>query len=160
VNETTELDRAKQIRRTMACIRRELDEDVGEVEQSARTLLNWRYYTQNYPWACVAAATAIGYLVVPRKLEIHSPDPKTLEKLARRRHLVVEQNPKAEAKGGAVGAAFSFISGLVLKTAMAQIGVQLASMMQPQKESPMPADTSPSPDNSSATNRPPLRRPY
>jgi hypothetical protein len=160
VNETTKLDRAKQIRRTMARIRRELDEDVGEVEQSARTLLNWRYYTQNYPWACVAAAGAIGYLVVPRKLEIHSPDPKTLEKLARKRHLVVEQNPKAEAKGGVVGAAFSFISGLVLKTAMAQIGVQLASMMQPQKESPMPAESSPSPENSPAANRPPLRRPY
>lgn len=129
VNQTAKLDRAEQIRRSMAFIRRELDEDVAEVEHSARTLLNWKYYLQNYPWASVAVATAVGYLAVPRKLEIHSPDPKTLEKLAKKRHLVVEQKPKAEAKGGLIGTAFSFISGLVLKTAMAQLGHQVASMM-------------------------------
>lgn len=125
----SEFDRAQQIRRRMASIRRELDDDMVHVEQSARTLLNWRYYTDTYPWACVAVAAAVGYLVVPRKLEIHSPDPKTLEKLARRKHLVVEQKPKAEAKGGLIGSAFSFVSGLVLRTAMAQLGHQLASMM-------------------------------
>lgn len=129
MNQQAKLDRAQQIRRSMAYIRRELDVDVAEVEQSARTLLNWKYYIENYPWACVGVATAVGYLAVPRKLEIHSPDPKTLEKLARDRHLVIEQKPKAEAKGGLIGTAFSFISGLVLKTAMAQLGHQVASMM-------------------------------
>lgn len=140
--QVVKLNRAEQIRRTMAYIRRELDVDVADVEQSARTLLNWRYYTQNYPWACLAVASAVGYLVVPRKLEIHSPDPKTLEKLARDRHLVVEQKPKAEAKGGLIGTAFSFISGLVLKTAMTQLGHQVASMMdnnsKAQKKEPPP----------------------
>lgn len=125
----TEFERANQVRRRMASIRRELDKDMERVEQDARTLLNWRYYTNNYPWVSVAVAAAVGYLVVPRKLEIHSPDPKTLEQLAKKRHLVVEQKPKAEAKGGMLGAAFSFISGIVLKTAMVQIGHQLASMM-------------------------------
>lgn len=154
MNQQAKLDRAEQIRRSMAYIRRELDVDVAEVEQSARTLLNWKYYTQNYPWACVAVATAVGYLAVPRKLEIHSPDPKTLEKLARDRHLVIEQKPKAQAKGGLAGTAFSFISGLVLKTAMAQLGHQVASIMdknakvqekEPKPVRPAPASTPYSP---------------
>jgi len=129
-------DRAGQIRSTMARIRNELDQEIGEVEQSARTLLNWRYYTKHHSWACLAAAVAVGYLVVPRKLEIGSPDPETLEKLARKRHLVVEQRPKEEAKGGLVGSAFSLISGLVLKTAMTQFGHQLAILLQPRDDQP------------------------
>jgi hypothetical protein len=164
VNEHARLDQAQQIRRTMACIRRELDVDVGEVEQSARTLLNWKYYIQNYPWACLAVSATIGYLVVPRKLEIHSPDPKTLEKLARKRHLVVEEKPTAQAKGGLVGTAFSFLSGLVLKTAMAQLGLQLASLMdsnaragerdQPTPSSPRASQVSPWSAEIRSTSRP------
>jgi len=149
VNQKAKPDRAEQIRRSMAFIRRELDVDVAEVEQSARTLMNWKYYIQNYPWACVAVATAVGYLAVPRKLEIHSPDPKTLEKLAKKRHLVVEQKPKAQAKGGLIGTAFSFISGLVLKTAMAQLGHQVASIMdknaRKQENQPQSAPTATGP---------------
>lgn len=129
MSQQTELSRAEQIRRSMAYLRDELDEDVGEVENSARTLLDWHYYTTHYPWACVGVAAALGYLVVPKKLEIHRPDPKTLEKLARKNHLVVDHKPKAEAKSGLLGSAFSFVSGLVLKTAMAQLGHQLAGIM-------------------------------
>lgn len=125
----SDFDRANQIRQRMAYIRRELDQDMENVERDARTLLNWRYYINSYPWASVGIAAAVGYLVVPRKLEIQTPDPKTLEKLARDRHLVVEQKPKAEAKGGLIGTAFSFISGIVLKTAMVQLGHQLASIL-------------------------------
>lgn len=123
----SEFDRAKQLRRQMSRIRQNLDDDLEQVEKSARTLMNWQYYTDNYPWVCLGVAAALGYIAVPRKLEIQAPDPKTLEKLAKKRHLVVEQRPKAEAKGGLVGAAFSFMSGLVLKTVMAQVGQQLAS---------------------------------
>jgi ElaB/YqjD/DUF883 family membrane-anchored ribosome-binding protein len=160
VPDHSEFDRAKQIRQRMSYIRRELNDGMERVEQDARTLLNWRYYTSNYPWACVGVAAAIGYLVVPRKLEIHSPDPKTLEKLARKRHLVVEQRPKAEAKGGLVGTAFSFISGIVLKTAMVQLGHQLASMFDQNKErdeqQPTPP-SSPPPVQPRTPGRPHLR---
>lgn len=138
-----EFDRANTIRKRMSGIRQDLHDDVQNVEKSARTLLNWRYYTDNYPWACVAVATALGYMLVPRKLEISSPDPKTMEKLAKKNRLVVENKPKAEAKGGLVGAAFSFVSGLVLKTAMAQVGHQLAAIMESKDES---ASKSPSPE--------------
>ncbi len=149
-----EFDRAQQIRRTMAMIRRELNADVDQVEKSARTLLDWRYYVNNYPWACVGVAAAVGYLAVPRKVEIHQPDPKTIEKLARNHRLVVEQKPKAEAKAGLVGAAFSLISGLVLKTAMAQLGNQLAGLMERKPEPRAEEPGWPAPGYSSATMPP------
>ena len=159
----SDLDQAEQIRRQMAFIRRELTEDVDELQESAQTLLNWHYYVNNYPWACMGVAAAIGYLVVPRKLEIHRPDPKTLEKLARDKHLVIEQKPEAQAKGGLIGTAFSFVSGLLFKTAMAQLGHQLADAMdqrfnpsrtaekKPAGGSPPPR---PTPAPSSASPRP------
>ena len=78
----------------MAYIRHELDDDVDEIRESAQTLADWHYYVKNYPWACVGVAAALGYLVVPRKLTIERPDPKSLEKLARNNHLVVEHQSK------------------------------------------------------------------
>src|SRR5690606_33773512 len=51
-------------------------------------------------WACLGAAAAVGYMVVPRRLEIMHPDLKTLEKLAARQHLVVTPSPEPQKKGG------------------------------------------------------------
>ncbi len=125
----SELDRASQIRRSMAYVRHELDDEVDEIRESAHTLADWHYYIKNYPWACIGAAAAIGYMVVPRKLVIERPDPETLEKLARKNHLVVDRKPEKQAKTGLLGTAFSFVGGLVLKTAMTQLGHQLASIV-------------------------------
>ena len=120
ISAVSELDRATQIRRSMAYVRHELDEEASDIRESAQTLSDWHYYIKNYPWACVGAAAVIGYLVVPRKLVIERPDPETLEKLARKNHLVVDRKPEKQAKSGLIGTAFSFVGGLVLKTAMTQ----------------------------------------
>ncbi len=150
MSQSSHLDRGTQIRNTMESIRRELDQDLGKVQTSAETLLDWQYYIRNHPWESLGFAALVGYLIVPRKLEIKSPDPKTLEKLARKHHLVVEEKPKAEAKGGLIGGAFSFLSGLVLKTAMLQLGNQLVDAMQgPLQASAgsQPRETAPSEQN-------------
>jgi len=153
-----EFDRAKLLRRRMSQIRQDLDEDVEQMERSARTLMNWRYYTDNHPLACVAVAAALGYLVVPRRLEIERPDPESIEKLAKKRRLVVEQKQKDEAKGGLMGSAFSFVSGLVLKTVMAQAGHQLASVFAAgsgdRSPATSPQDQAPEPSGDSAAMQP------
>ena len=56
-----------ELRRKMALIRHELHEDVRGVVEGAEAATDWRSYIRNYPWAGVAVAFAIGYLVVPRK---------------------------------------------------------------------------------------------
>ena len=40
----------------------------------------------------------MGYLAIPRRLEIMSPDAKTLERLAKKNKLVVESKPPAAQK--------------------------------------------------------------
>ena len=144
VSESGPPDRGTQIRKTMEYIRGELDKDLGKVQTSAKTLLDWHYYIRNYPWACLGGAALIGYLMVPRKLEIKAPDAETLEKLARKHHLVVESKPKAEKKSGLLAGAFSFLSGLVMKTAMVHVGNQLAEMMQGMPQAPGGSKAAPS----------------
>lgn len=76
------MESIEDIRRQMAEIRRGLPDDVESVVQRARTLADWRYYIRNYPWLCMAAAAAAGYLVVPRRRNSGRPDPKTLAEKA------------------------------------------------------------------------------
>ncbi len=128
-------DKTELIRGKMDFIRHKLDDDVTHVKQSAKTLSNWKYYVKKYPWVCLGAAAAVGYLVVPRKLQIQTPDAKTLEKLARKNRLVVENKPKAQAQSGAIGAAFTFLSGLALRTAAAHVGSHLASVVNQKQNS-------------------------
>jgi hypothetical protein len=58
---------AEEIRRAMAEVRRDVDANSAEVLNHAREMTDWRYYIRNYPKLSLAAAAAIGYLVVPAK---------------------------------------------------------------------------------------------
>ena len=91
----SENQQADAIRREMAAIRSDLHEDVHDLVETARQMSDWRYYVRRFPWMSVAAAAAVGFLVVPSRLEVTSPDPDSLAELARQKRLVVK--PKAEA---------------------------------------------------------------
>jgi len=123
-------DRAEQIQRTMKVIRCEIDKDVDQVKQSVSTFTSWQHYVKNYPWTCVGVAAAIGYAIVPRKLEIRSLNLKTLEKLARKNHAVIEEKPKKQSDHGAARTAVTFLAGLALKAATAQLIQKLASGLE------------------------------
>ncbi|MBW3541179.1 MAG: hypothetical protein KY476_13000 [Planctomycetes bacterium] len=115
---------AAEIRREMAELRRELNVDAEGIVESARTVTNWRYYVRTYPWASLGVAAALGYLVVPRRLEVIRPDAETLAKLARRDQLVVKQRSETEPKKGFFGSMFQFISSMVVRGALAYAGQQ------------------------------------
>ena len=123
----TNEDRAEQIQRKMQDIRCELDRDVDQVRQSASQLTDWRYYIRNYPWVCLGAAAAIGYILVPRKLYVQKPDVKTLEKLARDQKLVIESNPSQQQKKGIVRSAAGLVGSLALRAATAHLMGKLAA---------------------------------
>ncbi|HUG89714.1 MAG TPA: hypothetical protein VML55_02700 [Planctomycetaceae bacterium] len=140
----TDTDQAEQLRRQMAQVRVSLGEEAEQIAQNARTVTDWRYYVGSYPWASLAVAAALGFLVVPRRLEVISPDASTLARLARQDRLVVKPKAEAEPKKGMAGTLFTFLSSMVIRGALTAIGQQVAAYFtahpeqngRPQAETP------------------------
>lgn len=119
----------EDIRAEMAQIRCDLNEDVEDLVEHAREMADWRYYVRSYPLASAAAAAALGYLVVPKKPQIISPDPKTLAQLARKNQLVVVDRPKAEKRRTLSGSLFNLVASLAMRGLMAYVGQQAGKVM-------------------------------
>ena len=115
---------ADEIRQQMAGVRKHLDHDVDEIIDGAGRMTDWRNYVASFPWAALGVVTALGFLVVPRKLEIVSPDAETLQKLARSNRLVVEHKPRSERKPGLVETAFQLTAHTLLRAGITYLGQQ------------------------------------
>ena len=103
--------------RRMNHVRHHLDQDVEGIVDSARTLLDWRHYLRRYPWACLAGAAAIGFFVVPKRIEIVRPDTEMLEELAKRKRLVFATNPSPHPRGGLGAAMVRLLAGIAVRSA-------------------------------------------
>jgi hypothetical protein len=115
-------DDADRLQQQMAEIRGELYDDVHGIVESARTMSDWRYYVRSYPWACVSAALALGYLAVPQRLQIVSPDVKTLLRLAKKNRLVVDPKPEPSARGGLAAVVLSLVAKTAMQAALSYVG--------------------------------------
>jgi hypothetical protein len=112
-----------EIRRRMLEIRSGLATEVQGIRHHARRLTDWHYYVARYPWASVAAAAVAGYLAIPKKPRVVQADAKTLAKLARQNHLVVQTVKDDRSQKNGVAAALSSVAfGL-----LAQMGKSYAS---------------------------------
>lgn len=135
--ETSEVE---QVRRQMARIRCELDENVEQAVESARQMTDWRYYVSAYPWATVGAAFLAGYFVVPRRVEIVRPDADEIYKLAKKNRIVVQDKTTAYQKAdrGAGGAILGFVGSLMTRALLAYVGQQFGKMAGLQAAEPQP----------------------
>jgi len=61
------------IRREMAKVRRELHADVQGVVSTAEAATDWKRYLTAYPYASLATAAVVGYMLVPRRVEAAAP---------------------------------------------------------------------------------------
>jgi len=93
-------------------VRCDLDEDVQEIVEGARVMGKWRYYVQNYPWICLGAAAAGGYLIVPRVWRSQPAAQPPAELASPSRILVTPRSPP---QGSARGALMAFVGSLVLR---------------------------------------------
>lgn len=109
---------AEAVLRDMARIRCSLNEGVEGIVQNARVMSDWRYYVRSYPWACAGAAAALGYLVVPSRVEVIRPDADTLAKLARQNKLLVRPDNEPQKRGGMTGALFTLLAGALTRGAV------------------------------------------
>jgi hypothetical protein len=112
----------EQIQDQMHDLRGQLDNDLEQIVDSAKELTDWRTYVRRYPWACVGVAAAIGYLVVPSRMELESPDVNTLLKLAKKNKLVVEANPYPRRREGLGSTAFQFLLNAAGRSALGYLG--------------------------------------
>jgi len=121
---------AERIRNEMQRIRGRLPREADDIVTSAKEMVNWRHYVQRLPWVSIAAAAAVGFLAVPRKLEVIRPDVETLEKLAKRQKLVIDPARSSQnRKPGLVESAFNFGSNMAMRAAMAYAGQYLGQIL-------------------------------
>jgi hypothetical protein len=109
LNESVE---TQAILQRMNEVRCDLDEDVQEIVEGARVMGKWRYYVRTYPWVCLGAALAAGYLIVPRRQSAIRPDPQTPPELANHSPFVAAQ---ASSTGNTRGMLLAFAGNLVLR---------------------------------------------
>ena len=83
----------ESVRVRMHQLRCEIDGEMEDMAASARTMVNWKHYVKTYPWVCLGAAVAVGFLIVPKRSREIRPDVATLTEMARTGHLVVQPAP-------------------------------------------------------------------
>lgn len=109
---------AAEIRQRMSAIRHDLEDDVDGIVRNAQELTDWKHYVRAFPWGSLATAVAAGYMVVPRRLEVISPDADEMSKLAKQDKIVVTNNPSSEAKPGLMVTAAQLAGTAVLRAAI------------------------------------------
>ena len=48
-------------------VRCDLEDDVQEIADGVRELVDWKAYVKRYPWICLGTAFVLGYAIVPRR---------------------------------------------------------------------------------------------
>lgn len=119
---------AERIQRQMEDVRGQLNDDVEDVVDSAKELIDWRAYVRKHPWACLGVAVAFGYFVVPKRLELSSPDVDTLLELAKSNKLVVKANPSPERRNTAASKLFNLVSHAAVRSGLAYLGQKLGEI--------------------------------
>jgi len=59
------------IQRRMAQIRHEMHHEVQSAVKGAQSLADWQSMVKSHPWLAISIASAVGYLIVPRRRSDH-----------------------------------------------------------------------------------------
>lgn len=132
----SDLRDAEEIQRRMARIRCDLNAEVGEMVHSAQTLSRWQYYVENYPWICVGAALAVGYWVVPARVEVIRPDPETLAKLVQQQRLLVRTEAEPRPRGGRLASLVTVAVTMLARNLASYAGQRLGQLVAEEARRP------------------------
>ena len=123
------------IREQMARIRHNLDEEVDSVVERAKELTDWRNFVRRHPLISVSAAAALGFVAVPRRLNVMSPDARTLERLAKQDRLVVKPKSEIRKQSGLLAPVMGLVATAILRNGMTMAGQHLGNFLA-QQQSP------------------------
>lgn len=127
---------AEEIQRHMARIRCDLNAEVGEMVHSAQAMSRWQYYVGNYPWICVGAAVALGYWIVPARVEVIRPDPEALAKLAQEQRLLVRTEAEPRPRGGWLASLATVAATMLARNLASYAGQRLGQLVADQAGRP------------------------
>jgi hypothetical protein len=128
---------ADEVQRQMRDIRADLRDDVHEIVESANKMADLSTYVRAYPWLCVGAALAAGYLIVPQRAVIMRPDAEAMIELAKKHKLFVNttdgmQGGKMPRKrGGLFGELLGLAAATLLQGGLKIVTTQLAQAYAP-----------------------------
>lgn len=109
----------------MQQIRGDIDQDLEEMVESARSMVDWKHYVKTYPWVCLGAAVALGFLIVPKRSTVIRPDLAALTKLARSGHLAV----KPAGMRGVVDALLATAANIAVRQATVSVGRSVGRLL-------------------------------
>ena len=75
---------AEKICRRMAELRREFVYDMQDVSRSAKAMASPSFYIRKFPWATLAVAAGVGYMLIPKKKQVVQPDMEALAEIVRK----------------------------------------------------------------------------
>lgn len=119
-----------EIRLRMRQIRGGLREDVEGIRTHARRLTDWRYYLVKFPWASIAAAAAVGYLVIPKRPKIVQADAKTLAQMARDHNFVVQSVQNDTQRKGVMAMLGSALAATAMQYGKSYASTQLQQFVR------------------------------
>lgn len=110
---------ANEIQQRMSDIRAEMNEDVVVLVESARSLLDWKGYVVAHPLLTLGAASAAGYLLVPKR-KFKAAEKPDIERLMDGKRVVVAHPEQVQPKKSFLGGAVTALAGIALRTAVAK----------------------------------------
>jgi hypothetical protein len=93
---------AEKICKRMAELRRELVHDMQDVSRSAKAMTSPSFYIRKFPWATLAIAAGVGYMLIPKKKQVVQPDMAALAELIRKNQVNINASQVAEESPGMV----------------------------------------------------------
>jgi len=119
---------AETIQKQMRAVREDIRDDMRELVVSAREMTDWTIYVKAYPWLCLGAAFALGFVIVPSRSVIIKPDAEGLMELARRNKLVVKMQESSPQKkrGGLLNELLSLAAATLLQSGMKVVTSQFS----------------------------------
>ncbi len=119
---------AESIQKQMRAVREDIRDDMREIVGSAQDMTDWTIYVKAYPWLCLGAAFALGFVIVPAHSVVIKPDAEGLMELARRNKLVVKMQESSPQKkrGGLLNEVLGLAAATLLQSGLKVVTNQLA----------------------------------
>lgn len=108
-------------------IRGDIDQGLEDVSASARSMVDWKHYVKTYPWLCMGAAAALGFLSVPKRSRTVPASAASPTKSPETDHRVADSAPSAVR--GVVDLLVATAVSLAVRETVAYVGHAAAGLM-------------------------------